>query len=84
MYFDRENILTTVNAEKAVKYSYGYFSNNLESLESAIKNDKQNMRTVYAMLKEVFKPSEERRFYCECGCFSLFYPTDENINGKRY
>ena len=82
MTFNKENVLHALNADKADISTYGYFSNDIESLERAVKTGRRNLHTVYDRLRAVLKPSLERRFCAETGNFSLYYPIDK-INEQR-
>jgi len=82
--FDIKNVHTTLNAGECNLGTYGYFSNDLESLRDTVQYEKTNFRSVYAKLEQILEDKFEKRFYCNCGAFSLFYPTDKSENSMRY
>lgn len=83
MTFDPQNVRTTITANKADIGKYGYFSNNLASLERAITKSKTNMQTIYDRLNTIEDSKWERRFTCSVATFALFYPID-TVNMERY
>lgn len=82
--FDSRNLKTTANAGKTKTGIYGYFSNDLESLKSAVKRNRTGLKVVYAELEYILPECNERRFGCSCGNFSLFYALDKSLDKNRY
>lgn len=83
MIFNKENVLTTVNAEEAEENVFGYFSNDIESLQHSVEEERNNHRSVYTQLLYVIERSRERRFGTSLGYFSLFYPLDDLYKEER-
>lgn len=83
MIFNKENVLTSVNAEEAELNVFGYFSNDIESLQQSVEEERNNHRCLYARLDCVIERSRERRFGNNLGYFSLFYPLDDLYKEER-
>lgn len=81
---DFSRIFHAVNADEAETGTYGYFANNIEDLEKAIKNERTGLHVMYAQLEAVLPGKAERRFSCYLGNFSLFYPFENRYNSNRY
>lgn len=84
MNFEKGKVISTVNAEESEIGVYGYFANDLESLQRAVESGRTNLRTLYAKLMFCLDSKYERRLGCKYGIFSLFYPLDKNLNELRY
>lgn len=84
MDFVKENVISIINIETSEIGLYGYFSNDLESLQRAVENERANLKTVYARLSYRLDSKYERRLGCKYGNFSLFYPTDNYSNTSSY
>ena len=81
---DCSNIYHTVNADSAPLYTYGYFSNDLDSLRKAVNAEKTTLKVIYLRLEYVLEDNNERRFGTKVGIFSLFYPLDKEKDEGRY
>ena len=84
MMFEDKEVITTVNADKCKVGRFGYFSNDLKSLKESVNKSRTNLRTIYARLDVILDEHYEKRFLCENGSFSLFYPMDNSMNTNRY
>lgn len=86
MDFDISKVKTTVDIDKGevTLDSYGYFSNDLDSIRRAVTQDKINLKAVYTKLNNLLEPKYERRFDTLSGSFALFYQTDDKYNEVRY
>ena len=84
MDFVKENVISTINIETSEIGLYGYFSNDLESLQRAVENERANLKTIYARLSYCLESEYERRLGCKYGNFALFYPMDKELNEMRY
>lgn len=84
--FDLSNVKTTVDidTDNVNIGDYGYFSNDLDSIKRAIESRKTNFKCQYERLSGVLNSNNERRFITVSGYFSLFYPTDKELNINRY
>lgn len=77
-------ILTSLTADKAEEFTYGYFANNLKDLKTALCAKKSSLKVFYARLEKVVGEEFERRFLTSCGYFSLFCPLDRTEKRRRY
>ena len=77
-------ILTSLTADKAETFSYGYFANNLKDLKKALCEKKSSLKVLYTRLEEVLDEGFERRFLTSYGAFSLFCPLDSSEEWLRY
>lgn len=86
MDFDISKVKTTVDIDKGevTLDSYGYFSNDLDSIRRAVTQNKINLKVVYTKLNNFLEPKYERRFDTRSGNFALFYLTDSKLNETRY
>lgn len=84
MRFDIKNVKTAVEAGNCIKGMYGYFANDIASIRQTVENKKTSMKTFYAKLDGICEDKFERRFSCQCGTFSLFYPLDLTERNERY
>ena len=82
--FDLSQVKSSVNAETAESFMWGYFSNNLADLRRTVEKGKTNLSTVYTYLESVLNEKAERRFCTTLGNFALFYPTERSENPSRY
>lgn len=81
-----QKIYCILNAEEAEEKvgTFGYCSNNLASLEEALKKERTNLSVFYTRLDSVLGRKSERRFCTKNGNFALFCPLDLNYEEKRY
>lgn len=77
-------ILTSLTADKAEEFTYGYFANNLRDLKKALCEKKSSLRVVYCRLENVLGEEFERRFLTSSGTFALFCPLDKYAEESRY
>lgn len=77
-------ILTSLTADKAEEFTYGYFANNIKDLKTALLEKRSSLRVIYCRLENVLGEEFERRFLTSCGTFSLFCPLDRCAEEKRY
>lgn len=77
-------ILSTVDADRAEEFTYGYFANNLKDLKTALLEKKSSLKVLYTRLEKVLGEEFERRFYTNYGTFLLFCPLDKSGEWLRY
>lgn len=90
--YSRSNVYTCVTAEELInngfveKGIYGYFAHDIHSLKRAVEENKQNRNCFYGRLSKVLSDENRARFVWENGdyIFSLFYPTDWQLNKERF
>lgn len=83
MEFCAEKCYSSIEADHVELKQYGYFSNKLSHLKSAVEKGDSNFYVVYSRLDAVASDTHERRFLCAQGSFALFYPAAK-IARKRY
>lgn len=91
MMFERDKVVTAVTADDVsqraiLKGIFGYFANDIESLQTAVINEKTSGRCYYGRLTQVRSRDKRDRFVLDRGelIFTLFYPTDTELNTLRY
>lgn len=86
MEFDISKVKTSVDIElgNVALNSYGYFSNDIESIRRAVTQDRINLKVIYTKLNNFLESKYERRFDTYYGNFALFYQTDDKFNETRY
>ena len=91
MIFERDKVVTPVSADDVsqraiLKGIFGYFANDVESLQTAVVNEKTSGRCYYGRLTQVRSRYKRDRFILDKGelIFTLFYPTDTTLNTLRY
>lgn len=86
MKFEKEKVFTIVTAEEAPEGMFGYFSNDIASLKTAVNESKTNRCVTYGKLEGILCPRERARFYTNGGqlIFALFYPLEAEHNMNRY
>ena len=91
MMFERDKVVTPVSADYVsqraiLKGIFGYFANDVESLQTAVTHEKTSGRCYYGRLTQVRSRDKRDRFVLDKGemIFNLFYPTDTSLNTARY
>ena len=91
MTFHKDVVRTVVTADGITKSAiksgvYGYFANDLESLQRAVTEEKSSGKCLYGQLTKILGAEQRARFVLDKGerIFSLFYPTDSQLNLMRY
>jgi hypothetical protein len=91
MTYEKEKVVTSVTADDIsqraiLKGIFGYFANDVESLQKAVVYEKTSGRCYYGRLTQVRNRDKKDRFVMDKGelIFNLFYPTDTLLNTARY
>lgn len=90
--FNKSQVFTCITADgllgndNIAKGIYGYFAHDLEHLKKAVEENKQNRYCFYGQLTKIMPSDNRARFVLDKGdgIFSLFYPTDYELNPARY
>lgn len=83
MKFNTDKCYSSLEADTVELMQFGYFSNKISHLKSAVEKGDSNFYTVYSRLDGIASEEHEHRFLCAQGSFALFYPA-QKISQRRY